>query len=88
MKTESKATTLRSLKQKWTLDLGTSRLDKINQEILKLSMKSGPITEKDIALCQKKLQINVSPVKERAAVGGTASAIPQNRGADGMLMGQ
>ena len=51
-------------------------------------MKSGPITEKDIAVCQKKLQINVSPVKERVAVGGTASAIPQNRGADGMLMGQ
>ena len=49
-------------------------------------MKSGPITEKDIAICQKKLQIDVSPMKERA-VGGTNSAISHNRG-DGMLMGK
>ena len=50
-------------------------------------MKSGPITEKDIAICQKKLQIDVSPMKARAAVGGTSSAISHSRGVEGMLMG-
>jgi len=81
MKTESKTTILRNLKSQWTKDLGTCKLDSINQEILKLSMKSGALTEKDIAFSQKKLC--VSPMKARGAVNaGTSSANPRERGAE------
>ena len=72
MKTESKTTILRNLKSQWTKELGIHKVDNINQEILKLSMKSGAITDKDIAFSQKKLQ--VSPMKVRP--DGNQSANP------------
>ena len=52
-------------------------------------MKSGAITENDIALSQKKLQINTSPLKVRVVNDGTNSAKQQERGVpDAMLMGK
>jgi hypothetical protein len=87
MKTESKTVILRNLRTQWSKELGDNKMDKINQEILKLSMKSGPISEKDITASMKKLCLNteVSPLRPRPIVAspkdgiGAASAHAINR---------
>ena len=89
MKTESKTTILRNLKSQWTKDLGSNKLDVINQEILKLSMKSGPLTEKDIAFSQKKLCVSPKRKARGTVATGTSSAQGE-RGveAEKLLMGK
>ena len=74
MNTESKTTILRNLKYQWTKDLGSNKLDIINQEILKLSMKTAPLTDQDIAFSQKKLCISPKRKARGAVATGTSSA--------------
>ena len=79
MKTESKTSILRNLRAKWTDEFGQHKQDLINSEILKLSMKSGSLTEADIAVSLKKMSIkrgNYSSPKPRATVGTTSAQNP------------
>ena len=78
MKTESKTTILRNLRSQWTHDFGNHKLDLINSEILKLSIKTGPISDSDITSSLKKLSFirgNQSLPKPRGATeaSGTSS---------------
>jgi hypothetical protein len=78
MKTESKTAILRNLRSQWAREFGDHKIDLINSEILKLSMKSGPISDSDLNASLKKLtnnRGNLSSPKPRATLAsGTASA--------------